>query len=556
MRRLGRPRSVTAWFAVAVAVASLTPLLYLFLSGTSLGDIRAQFDYPSTSAAVVQTLVLTALIGGLTAALGVGAAVVVTRTTVPAPRLLTVLFTVPLAVPGFVSAYATYSAELVFAPQLRIVTSLIGAAVVMSLTLYPYVFLPCLIALRGVDPALEEVVSSLRPGRFSAFHAVSLPALRPALAAGLLIVTLHVLAEYGAMVQLGRSTLTTKIMAEMLDYGDYQSARSLSLVLAGLSMLVLLSTRWLSGRSAIAEVARGGSRPPRRTRLGSWSWPILLVSLGVPLLAVGPTVLMTTRGLLASQGTITPSWSEVGTSLSNTVGYALSAALVATLCALPVSWWVTRHPQPLSHLTERAVWLAHAVPSAILALALVFLATRLVPSLYKTPVVLVAGYVILFLPLAVANQRVGLHSARRSYDEVASSLGARPARTFARVTLPLAAPGFAAGGILVALDASKELTATLMLLPFNSSTLSSKLWATTNGESLDFTAAAPYAALLVLLGIVPVYLLVHTTLAGTAPARAEAGSGPHHPVGSHELVDSPSTGCHSPSPQSSGKVGV
>ena len=257
----------------------------------------------------------------------------------------------------------------------------------------------------------------------------------------------------------------------------------------------------------------------------------------VPLLAVGPTVLMTVRGLLAGQGAVAPDWSQVGAALSNTVGYALAAALVATFCALPVSWWVTRHPQPLSHLTERAVWLAHAIPSAILALALVFLATRLVPSLYKTPAVLVAGYVILFLPLAVANQRVGLQSARRSYDEVASSLGARPARTFARVTLPLAAPGFAAGAILVALDASKELTTTLMLLPFNSSTLSSKLWATTNGESLDFTAAAPYAALLVLLGILPVYLLVRGTLAATASARSSIetgrldGGGPLEPAG-------------------------
>ena len=364
----------------------------------------------------------------------------------------------------------------------------------MSLTLYPYVFLPCLIALRGVDPALEEVVSSLRPGRLSAFRTVSLPALRPALAAGLLIVTLHVLAEYGAMVQLGRSTLTTKIMAEMLDYGDYQSARSLSLLLAGLSVLVLLSTRWLSGRSVIAEVARGGSRPPRRSTVGAWRWTILLVSLVVPLLAVGPTVLMTVRGLLAGQGAVAPDWSQVGAALSNTVGYALAAALVATFCALPVSWWVTRHPQPLSHLTERAVWLAHAIPS-------------------------------------------GLQSARRSYDEVASSLGARPARTFARVTLPLAAPGFAAGAILVALDASKELTTTLMLLPFNSSTLSSKLWATTNGESLDFTAAAPYAALLVLLGILPVYLLVRGTLAATASARSSIetgrldGGGPLEPAG-------------------------
>lgn len=543
----GRPRAFTPWFAVAVAAASLVPLAYLFVSGTSLDDVVVELGYASTTAALVQTVVLTALVCALTAATGLGAALLVTRTAVPAPRALTVLLTVPLAVPGFVSAYAVYAAELVYAPRLSFVTSLVGAAVVMSLSLYPYVFLPCVIALRGVDPALEEVVASLRPGRWSALAAVSLPAVRPAMAAGLLIVALHVLSEYGAMAQLGRSTLTTKIVAEMLDYGDYRSARSLSLLLAALAVVVLVGTRWLSGRGVAGDVARGGSRPPPRAALGAWRWPALTLCLLVPLAAVGPTVGMTARGLLGAGRAASPPWADVVGALSSTVGYAVAAALVATVCALPVAWWVTRRPGTASHLTERGVWLAHAIPSAVLALSLVFLATRLAPSLYKTPVVLVLAYVILFLPLAVANQRVGLGAARRTYDEVASSLGSRPARTFARVTLPLASPGFAAGAILVALDASKELTTTLMLLPFSTSTLSSRLWATTNGESLDFTAAAPYAALLVLLGVVPVVLLVRSTLAGSscpAPggdtvagpasqrdllARTEAGAGPDGP---------------------------
>ena len=83
-----------------------------------------------------------------------------------------------------------------------------------------------------------------------------------------------------------------------------------------------------------------------------------------------------------------------------------------------------------------------------------------------------------------------------------------------------------AGAILVALDASKELTTTLMLLPLNGSTLSSQLWATTNGESLDFTAAAPYAALLVALGVVPVFFLVRHTLAQLAPVRPAGTAAP------------------------------
>jgi iron(III) transport system permease protein len=212
-------------------------------------------------------------------------------------------------------------------------------------------------------------------------------------------------------------------------------------------------------------------------------------------------------------------WGRVGGAAWTTLAYALAAALVASVAAFPVSWWVNRRRARASVLTERAVWVAHAIPNAILALALVYLAIRVLPHWYKTPAVLVVAYVILFLPLAVGYQRVGLEASRRAYDDVAASLGARPARVFGAVTLPLALPGFVAGAILVGLDASKELTTTLMLIPFDTSTLSTRLWATTNGEALDFTAAAPYAAVLVLLGVLPVWLLVRHALRHLAPAR-------------------------------------
>lgn len=506
-----------AFGAVGVAVLSLTPVLYLFLTGVSLGDIRSELQYSDTVAAVWQTIGLTVVISLLTVAIGVGLALLVARTTVVLPRLLTVLFALPLAVPGFVSAYAAYSAQLVFAPRLDLVTSFLGASVVLSLSLYPYVFLPCVVVLRTIDPALEEVTASLRPRRLAAMRHVVLPALRPAIAAGVLIVALHVLAEYGAMVQLGRNTLTTRIMSEMLNYGDYRTARSLSLLLAAMSIAALAITWVVSTSSTSKQVAHGGTRPAPFTSLGRWRVPVALASLLVPLAAVGPTLLMTWRGLTSSSRAVVVDWSQVGTALSTTAGYAIAAALVATALAFPVSWWITRRPSRRSLLTERAVWLAHAIPSAILALALVYLATRAVPSLYKTSVVLVAAYVILFLPLAVAYQRVGLGTSRQVYDDVAASLGSGPVRRFARISLPLALPGFAAGAILVGLDASKELTTTLMLLPFNAHTLSTELWATTNGESLDFTAAAPYALMLVVLGSVPVFFLVRHVLRQVAP---------------------------------------
>jgi iron(III) transport system permease protein len=239
---------------------------------------------------------------------------------------------------------------------------------------------------------------------------------------------------------------------------------------------------------------------------------VFVAVLIIPVAALGPTVLMTVRGLAIARPGAASTWAQVLQATSTTLTFAAWTAAVATVVALPVSWWISRHPSLPAQLTERSVWLAHSVPNAILALALVFLATRLIPGAYKTSALLIAAYVILYLPLAVANQRVGLQAAFVSFDEAAASLGSRTWRRLTRISLPLALPGLATGALLVGLDASKELTTTLMLLPFNAKTLATGLWGTTNGESLDFTAAAPYTLMLVILGSIPVYLIVRRTL--------------------------------------------
>ena len=512
MLRQSSGRAAIVIFSIAVGLLSLFPIAYLFIAGLSFSDIQLLFTYPTTTEQILRTVALTVAISVCCILVGVGAALLVVRTNLPFRRTLTVLFAMPLAIPGFVSAYAAYSANLLFAPKLDIVTSFAGATAIMSLSLYPYVFLACVIAVRNVDPAQEEVARSLRSRPGAVFWRVTVPQLRPAIAASVIIVALHVLSEYGAMVQLRQSTLTTTIMGDMLNYGDYRSARSVSLLLGVLAIAALIGGRLLSGRPFSLSVGSQTVRPPRVSTLGRARMPLLALSILVPVFALGPTAYMTVYGLLSPHRQSAVRWMDVAQSAGATVGFAASAALVATLIALPLSWWVSRRPSFWSNATERSVWLAHSIPNAILALALVFLATRLVPGLYKTSALLVLAYVILYLPLAVANQRVGLQAAFVKYDEAAASLGSAAWQRLRRVSLPLALPGIATGALLVGLDASKELTTTLMLLPFNVQTLSTGLWATTNGESLDFTAAAPYAVMLLALGAIPVYLISRRTL--------------------------------------------
>lgn len=524
-RRRGRSRAPRLVILVAglVAVASLAPVAYLVLrEGFSFGVLAQALDSPSTPELITHTALLVVCVGVVTIVLGVGLAVLVTRTNLPAQRLWIVLFTMPLAVPGFVAAYTWVAASFRYTPSSTLIFGLGGSTLVMSLGLFPYVFLPCVAALRGVDAAQEEVSRGLGNSAARTFFTVTFPQLRIAIAGGMLIVVLHVLAEFGALQLLNYTTLTTAIMQRVLVLGSPESGRALAMVLVGGAALLLLIERIARGPRRPARVGRGVVRAasPWRLRVGGrigWTLGCVVVaigSLGVPayIAVVGLADAFAGTpgdGLDAGSGI---DWAGLGGAALGTLELSLAAGIVATVVALPVSWLYARHPGPFTTVVERSVWLAHALPGIVLALALVYIGVRWFRPVYQTPLMLVAAYVILFLPLAVANQHVGLQAAGRRLDEAAHSLGYGRLRVFLRVTLPIALPGVAAGALFVLLDSAKELTTTLLMIPTGMTTLSTGLWATTNGEVLDFTSAAPYGIGLILVGVIPAYLLARRTV--------------------------------------------
>jgi len=513
-----RPPAAVATAAVLVAVASLCPVAYLLLrEGFSLRLLAAELASPSTPELIAHTFVLTGTVCVASLVLGLGLAVLVVRTDLPAARLWVVVLTMPLAVPGFVSSYTWLAASLRFFPTSDVISGLSGSTLVLGLGLYPYVFLPAVTALRAADAAQEEAARALGRSAAGAFWSATLPQLRTALCAGLLIVALHVLAEFGALQLLSYQTLTTAIMSRIKVLGAPEAARALSIVLVVAAVLVLVAERLVRGRASRVRVGGGVIRPPTRWPLGRAraAWTVLtvlvaLLALGVPLYVA---VTGLTRALTAPAGARSAvAWDTLAHAGLTTCKLALAAAVVGTLVALPVSWLTARHPGALATLTERAVWTAHALPGVIMALALVFIGIHWMRPLYQTSAMLVGAYVILYLPLAVGSQHVGFRSAAREFDEIAHSLRAGRLATVRRVVLPLAAPGIAAGGLLMLLDAAKELTTTLMLVPTGTNTLTTALWQTTNGEVLDFTTAAPYGAALILIGVLPAYLLARRTL--------------------------------------------
>ncbi|MDP9398820.1 MAG: ABC transporter permease subunit, partial [Actinomycetota bacterium] len=179
---------------------------------------------------------------------------------------------------------------------------------------------------------------------------------------------------------------------------------------------------------------------------------------------------------------------------------------VTTVLAVPVGILAARHGRRrLPRLLEQATYAGHALPGLVVALSLIFLAVRYAPGVYQRTPLLVLAYAVLFLPAAVGAVRASVAQAPPRLEEVARSLGRSPSAVLREVTLPLAAPGVAAGAALVFLTCMKELPATLLLRPTGTETLATQLWLAVDVGR--YAAAAPYAALLVLVAAVPTFAL-------------------------------------------------
>ena len=176
--------------------------------------------------------------------------------------------------------------------------------------------------------------------------------------------------------------------------------------------------------------------------------------------------------------------------------YGLAAAGLTCVLALPVAFLRSAAGARLVAVLERAVYVPRALPGLVVGLALVYFTIRYAYGLYQSPVLLVAAYAILFLPLALIAVEPVVAQLTPALEDAARSLGARPRALLRRVTRsPLLAPGLAVAGALVFLTSVTELTATLLLRPTGTETLATQFWI--YADALAFGAAAPFAAMMV-----------------------------------------------------------
>lgn len=495
---------------VALLVAS--PLVFVGLQATQAGGDTARrlLARPLMGTLLWHTVALATVVTAAATVLGFAAAYLVERTDLPGRRAWTVALAMPLAVPEFVHGYSWVS----LFPRVQ---GYWGAVLVMTSSLYPLVFLPTAAALRHGDASAEEVARSLGHGRLATLWRVTLPLARPALAGGALLVSLYLLGEYGAFAMLRYTTFATAIYNEYQTSFDVASASQLTLALVGLALLLVTLDARAARRGRVVREGTAGRRCAL-VPLGRWKPVAAGTLVAVVGVTTGVPVFALVHWLIHGRSTTLPSASIVSAT-TTTLGYALAAAAVATTVAVPVALHSWRRPTRLARAVERAAYLTRALPGIAVALSVVFFAIRYAQPLYQQPSLLVAGYVVLFFPLALTSVRSSLAHVPHGVEDVARSLGVRRIVVLARVTLPLILPGLGAAFAMVALTASTELTATLLLRPTGTQTLATQFWVYTTG--LSYGAAAPYAAVMVAMSVPAVLILTRRALGARPTTRSE-----------------------------------
>jgi iron(III) transport system permease protein len=516
---------------VAVVIVALILLVPAYLILRMAGAGRETVDILSkgnTVTILLNTMVLAGSVTFAAAVVAVPVAWLTVCTDLPGRRLWAILAALPLVLPSFVAAFVYMT---ILAPKGLLqqflgpwtgvdrLPSLIGfpgAFLVLTIISYPYILLPVRAAFQRMDPSLMEAARSLGLSPRQVFVRVTLPYLRPSIVAGGLLVMLYVLRDFGAVTMWQYSTFTRIIYNRYLSY-RLDTAAALALVVVVITITILLLESRSRGKARYARLSSGAPRRLRPVKLGWWQWPVQLF-LGSLIIV---TLVLPTIGLLIwlwrgwkqdwtvhSPGALSGNLQSL-TSLFqpavSSLSVSLLAALLAMILALPIAILVVRRPSRLSRLLEQLSYIGFALPGIVVALALVFFGIQYAPSLYQTVPMMMAAYVILFIPQTLGSQRASLLQISSGLEEAARSLGKRPLTVFRRVTLPLVLPGVLAGGVLVFLTSMKELPATLILSPLGFTTLSTQIW--TNINEAFFARAAAPTLLLLLLSSLPLALL-------------------------------------------------
>jgi iron(III) transport system permease protein len=543
------PRLLDRWSLLAVALALTVALPVLVVFASVLLPTAGVWSHLAATVLwdyLSNTALLALGVGLGVIAIGVGAAWLVSMCQFPGRGIFEWALLLPLAVPTYIIGY-TYTDLLQFAGPVQTllrevmdwtradywfppIRSLGGAIAVMTLVLYPYVYLLSRASFLEQCTCMIDVSRTLGRGPWGSFFEVAVPLARPAIAGGVALALMEALADFGTVQYFGVSTFTTGIYRTWFALGEPVAAAQLAAALMMLVLLVLAAERWSRGLARYQHTAQSRLRPCYHLR-GLWA-ALALAACAAPVVLgfVIPVAVLAVMALGQGDALFGGLFVELAW---NSFSLAAIAALLTAALAIVVGYGLRLRATRVMRVSARVAGLGYAIPGAVIAVGVLIPFARLDNAidawlqatfgistgllLTGTIAGLVFAYLVRFLALALNTVEAGLAKINRNLDDAARSLGRGPGGTLVRVHVPLMWGSVLTAVILVFVDVLKELPATLILRPFNFETLAVRVYRFAADERLAEASTAALA--IVVVGLIPVILL----------SRAIARARPHGP---------------------------
>jgi iron(III) transport system permease protein len=533
-----RRRWPSGWTLATLAIAALVALPVLIVASRIFADTGGVWSHLASTVLPYYLANTTKLVLGVglgTLVVGTGTAWLVTMCRFPGSRVLEWALLLPMAVPAYVMAYA-YTDLLQFAgpvqgalraafgwrygdywfPEIR---STGGAIAMMTFVLYPYVFLLARAAFLEQSVCVLEVSRTLGRGPWSSFFRVALPLARPAIAAGLALALMEVLADFGTVQYFAVDTFTTGIYRTWFAMGQPVAAAQLAAVLMLFVLVLVVVERRSRGAARYHHTTGRYRRLPSR-RLTGLRAAAAFAACALPL-AIGflvPGGVLLRLAVTKGDPLLGPIFLDLA---GNSLTLAALTSAIAVALAVVLAYGLRLHPSPVLRGAVRVAAMGYAIPGSVIAVGVLIPFARLDNTLDAfmrdqfgistglllsgTIAALVFAYLVRFLAVSFNTVEASLGKIRPSMDHASRVLGASPTGTLRRVHAPMMRGSLLTAGLLVFVDVMKELPATMIVRPFNFETLAVRVYRLASDERL---AEASTAALtIVAVGIVPVILL-------------------------------------------------
>ena len=532
-RSAPRLLSVAAWSVAGVCLLPMLAVVAAALTGGT--ETIAHLTETVLGRYGANTGLLVVLVSLGTFALGVGAAWLVTMTQFPGVRVLEIALVLPLAFPAYVLAYAythildhpgivqsTLRTVMGWGPRdywFPEIRSLTGAAFMLVLVLYPYVYLLARAAFLQQSGSTFIAARALGSSPWAAFWRVSLPLARPAIAAGVLLAVMETIADFGTVAYFGVQTFATGIYTSWFSLADRAGAAQLALCLLTFALLLAVLERTQRGQAKYYDSNRSKKHHPPLVLTG-WRAGAALVLCGVPVVlgAVLPIAVLLSLGIGSEQDLLSARYLGF---VRNSLVLATTAAVLTLLAAICLGYYQRTERGWKSSSAVYIARLGYAVPGGVIAVGL------LVPfALFDNALdawmratfdistgllvtgsiwLLVFAYMVRFLAAALGAYEGGQALVHANMDAASRSLGKGPFATLHRVHLPILTPSLLTALLIVFVDVMKELPATLIMRPFNYDTLAVQAYRLASDERLD--GAAVPSLVIVAVGLLPVILI-------------------------------------------------